>query len=222
MPVVRTCTAALESQLTVGDERPELRLVGGQRGGTRDRGRHRSTPSSTAPEGSLIAPQTNATSASSTWLQAVPRSCRTASGKWFTPCTKASAVDPPCVLTGSSPSGHRVAPDSMNGPPSPRPQNPYCSSASGTATVNGSTIIATSTSLAATPASPKRRGAAVTAPPSRSPNAAVVAKKLASSTWIGAPYCTWLSTVTAGCLRSRARSSDVTSTAAAPSFSSEQ
>ena len=64
----------------------------------------------------------------------------------------------------------------MNGPPSPIAQNPYCSSASGTAIVNGSTIIATSTSAGVSPAVPNRRRPAVTAPPSRSPNAAVVAK----------------------------------------------
>ena len=35
------------------------------------------------------------------------------------------------MLTGSAPSGQRVAPLSMNGPPSPIAQKPYCSSASG-------------------------------------------------------------------------------------------
>ena len=61
------------------------------------------------------------------------------------------------MFTGSAPSGQRVAPLSMNGPPSPIAQNPYCSSASGTAIVNGSTIIATSTSAGVRPAAPNNR-----------------------------------------------------------------
>src|SRR5204863_3970339 len=112
--------------------------------------------------------------------------------------TNASPFEPPCGFTGNAPSGQRVAPLAMNGPPSPIAQNPYCSSASGTAIVNGSTTSATSTSAGVTPAAAKRRGAAVTAPPSRSPNAAVVAKKPGSSVWIGAPYCTCASTGTTG------------------------
>ena len=60
------------------------------------------------------------------------------------------------MFTGSAPSGQRVAPLSMNGPPSPIAQNPYCSSASGTAIVNGSTIIATSTSAGVSPAAPNK------------------------------------------------------------------
>ena len=43
--------------------------------------------------------------------------------------------------------------------------------------MNGSTIMATSTSAGVTPAGPNRRRPAATAPPSRSPYAGVVAKK---------------------------------------------
>src|SRR5262245_36870839 len=96
---------------------------------------HRSAPSSTAPDGSVIAPVTSATSAPSTCDVDVPRIWRTASGVWFTPWMNASPFEPPCVFTGSAPSGHAVAPDSIIGPPSPSPQKPYCSSESGTAIV---------------------------------------------------------------------------------------
>src|SRR5262249_61810715 len=128
--------APLDPQLTGGDIRPEAGVVGRHRIRARAGGVHRSTPSRTAPDGSLIAPQTNATSAPATWLVAVPRSWRMASGRWFTPWTNASPFDPPCVLTGRAPSGHRVAPLSMNGPPPPRPQHPYCSAAGRTPPVH--------------------------------------------------------------------------------------
>ena len=56
------------------------------------------------------------------------------------------------VFTGRAPSGQRVAPDSIMGPPSPRPQKPYCSRLSGTAMVKWSKIAATSTSAGVHPA----------------------------------------------------------------------
>src|SRR5262249_59707071 len=94
--------------------------------------------------------------------------------------------------------------------------------AAGTATGTGSTPSEPPPAAGATRPWANNRRLAVTAPPSPSPNAAVVAKKSQSCVWIGAPYCTCARTGTAGRRKSRARSSDVTSTAAAPSFSSEQ
>ena len=40
-------------------------------------------------------------------------------------CTRCGTFRfPPCVLTGSSPSGQRIMPSATNGPPSPISQNP--------------------------------------------------------------------------------------------------
>src|SRR5579875_487213 len=64
-----------------------------------------------------------------------PRSWRTPSTTCSQPCMYDSDRFPPAVLTGSSPSSAMRSPPSTNGPDSPGPQNPACSSQNSTAIV---------------------------------------------------------------------------------------
>src|SRR5581483_6354198 len=108
--------AALDAELVAAAARPELgRVRQRQR-----RQRHRVRRS--APEGSLAAAATKTISASGTWQVDSPRSWRTASVKLLKPWMNASESWPPWVLTGSRPSGQRIAPFSTKGPPSPGAQ----------------------------------------------------------------------------------------------------
>src|SRR3954468_3120875 len=106
--------ASLQHQAPLAAAEPERRVVVVEH---RAWMRHRRRI--TAPAGSVTAPQTKTLSQLATWLTAVPRSWRTASGQWLNPWIDASLVDPPWVLTGSRPCGHAVSPAATNGPPSP-------------------------------------------------------------------------------------------------------
>ena len=90
MPERAARRAALDTQLALAQRVPEAGVVGVRpgrgRGSPIDPEQHRArrVADRAADERDL--------GALPTWLQAVPRSWRTASGRWFTPCTNASAV----------------------------------------------------------------------------------------------------------------------------------
>jgi hypothetical protein len=105
MPERAARRAPLDTQLAGAQRVPEARVIGVGR--VRD-GDQRSTPSSTAPDGSLIAPHTNATSAPATWLPLSAQLAHRAGGG-----SRRARTPPPSPWkrdrTGRVPSGQHVA-----------------------------------------------------------------------------------------------------------------